>query len=68
MNIYLKEKDLQLFILQIKIWLKMGSLTKKKQQQIRRYWRLYHKTNKKKKIKALFIEKFILINRDSLQK
>ena len=49
MNIYLKEKDLQLFILQIKIWLKMGSLTKKKQQQIRRYWRLYHKTNKKKK-------------------
>ena len=29
MNIYLKEKDLQLFILRIKIWLKMGSLTEK---------------------------------------
>ena len=47
MTIYLKEKDLQLFILHIKILLKMESLTKKKEQK-RQYWRLYYKNNKKK--------------------
>ena len=41
----LKRKNLQLFILRIKILFKMESLPKK--EQIRRYWRLYYKNNKK---------------------
>ena len=64
MNIYLKEKDLQLFILRIKIWLKMGSLTEKnnnKSDDIGGYTiKLIKKNNKD------FIHKEIYFNKPRL--
>ena len=67
MTIYLKEKDLQFFIPHINILLKMGSLTKKTNKQIQRYWRLYYKTTKLiNKNNKDFIQKEIYFNKSRL--